>query len=161
MYDFEGLKSRLLAGYQITEDEAYQLAELDDGHLAGLMSMARALTEHYFHNQVSLCAIWPAKTGYCGGDCAFCAQSARHHCEIEINRIEDIEVSRVQEHIKKMRGYDVSRFAGGRENALGEAEYRGYLSGVNAAIFGHYLTTQGRGYEEGLRQLRELGLHIT
>ena len=50
----------------------------------------------------------------------------------------------------------VIRMAGGRQQ-LGPDQYRCFSSGVNGAIVGNYLTTDGSGIEQDLAQIRALG----
>ena len=52
------------------------------------------------------------------------------------------------------------RFAGGRDNAMGKDEYLGYDAGMNAMIVGNYLTTEGKSFEEEMRNLRKAGYII-
>jgi biotin synthase len=52
----------------------------------------------------------------------------------------------------------IIRYAGGRENSLGELVPLGFLSGVNGMLISNYLTTQGRGAEGDLNTLTGLGL---
>lgn len=52
----------------------------------------------------------------------------------------------------------VIRYAGGRDQALGEFVPLGYLSGINGALTGNYLTTSGRTAAEDLRTIAAAGL---
>jgi len=52
----------------------------------------------------------------------------------------------------------IIRYAGGREHNLGELVPLGYLSGINGALIGNYLTTQGRGANRDLDTITGLGL---
>jgi len=52
------------------------------------------------------------------------------------------------------------RFAGGRDKAMGKDEYLGYNVGMNAMIVGNYLTTEGKSFEEEIRNLRKAGYTI-
>jgi biotin synthase len=49
------------------------------------------------------------------------------------------------------------RFAGGRENALGQDEYLGYIAGINAMLAGNYLTTPGKTFEQEMLNLEKVG----
>jgi len=49
------------------------------------------------------------------------------------------------------------KFAGGREDALGDEEYKGYAAGINAMLAGNYLTTPGKNLDEELRRLEAAG----
>lgn len=52
----------------------------------------------------------------------------------------------------------IIRYAGGREHSLGELVPLGYLSGINGALIGNYLTTSGRGARRDLDTIAGLGL---
>jgi biotin synthase len=52
----------------------------------------------------------------------------------------------------------ILRYAGGREQALGELVPLGFLSGINGMLIGNYLTTTGRGATADLDTVRKLGL---
>ena len=55
----------------------------------------------------------------------------------------------------------ILRYAGGREITLGDLGTRdGMLGGINAVIVGNYLTTLGRGAEEDLGLLADLGMPV-
>jgi len=51
----------------------------------------------------------------------------------------------------------IIRYAGGREQALGELVPLGFLSGVNGMLIGNYLTTSGRGAATDLATVTALG----
>ena len=52
----------------------------------------------------------------------------------------------------------IIRYAGGREQALGELVPLGFLAGINGMLIGNYLTTNGRGAAADLETVRRLGL---
>ncbi|HWR55480.1 MAG TPA: biotin synthase BioB [Negativicutes bacterium] len=52
----------------------------------------------------------------------------------------------------------ILRYAGGREQALGELVPLGFLAGINGMLIGNYLTTAGRGVDTDLNTIRGLGL---
>jgi biotin synthase len=54
----------------------------------------------------------------------------------------------------------VIRPAGGRELILRDLQALGMLAGANALIVGNYLTTLGRGPEDDLRMLADLGMPV-
>jgi biotin synthase len=68
----------------ITVDEALALAHApgEDAFWA-LLDGADRLRRMHRGNAVSLCAIVNAKSGRCGEDCAFCAQSAHYQTDVE------------------------------------------------------------------------------
>ena len=52
--------------------------------LLSLMGAANRVRERFFGRKVSFCSIINAKSGRCPGDCVFCAQSARHACQVSL-----------------------------------------------------------------------------
>lgn len=52
----------------------------------------------------------------------------------------------------------IIRYAGGREQSLGDLVPLGFLSGVNGMLIGNYLTTSGRGAKKDLDTVAGLGL---
>lgn len=52
----------------------------------------------------------------------------------------------------------ILRYAGGRENNLGELVPLGFLSGINGMLMGNYLTTNGRGAAKDMCTIKNLGL---
>ena len=67
----------------ITAEEAMALARASaDPELEALFSGADHLRRRFRGDAVALCAIVNAKSGRCGEDCRFCAQSARYPTNI-------------------------------------------------------------------------------
>ena len=71
---------RIVDGYRLQRDEADFLltAPLDE-----LQSGAALIQRNFFGNRVDLCTIVNGKSGRCGEDCKYCAQSARHRTGID------------------------------------------------------------------------------
>ncbi len=71
------LGQRVLAGGEITRDEALWLLHLETpADIFELLSWANRVRDHFKGNRVHLCSILNAKAGGCPEDCKFCAQSA-------------------------------------------------------------------------------------
>jgi len=75
---------RILAGGELAQEEALELARIAQHDLPELFAAANRIKAHFVGNQVHLCSIINAKSGRCGEDCAFCAQSAHHMTEAPI-----------------------------------------------------------------------------
>ena len=67
------LCARVLEGEAITRDQAMRLY---GAPLEPLCAAADRIRRHFCANRFDLCAIINAKSGACGEDCRFCAQSA-------------------------------------------------------------------------------------
>src|SRR5581483_4901957 len=71
------LGARVLAGGQLTRDEAQWLFELESqADIFDLLSWANRVREHFKGNKIHLCSIVNAKAGACSENCSFCAQSS-------------------------------------------------------------------------------------
>jgi len=77
------LIKKILAGEAIPRDE-YSILIAPATETYDLLYGAHLLREHYKGDEVDLCAIINAKSGKCGEDCAFCAQSAHHKTNVEV-----------------------------------------------------------------------------
>lgn len=74
---------KILGGGTITFEEAQQLAGLEGGDIPFLLALANKVREKYA-GPVDFCSILNARSGHCGEDCAFCAQSAFHCTQVEV-----------------------------------------------------------------------------
>ena len=84
-----------LRGNGITLNEANIIMNSSPDDLGEIMQTAKALTARNFGNKVEMCAIFAAKVGLCSGDCAYCAQSVHHNCNvtpIEVNMLNEDEI---------------------------------------------------------------------
>lgn len=71
------LTARILAGGEITRDEALVLFGLDsNADIFDLMAGANRIRERFKGNKIHLCSIVNAKAGACSENCSFCAQSS-------------------------------------------------------------------------------------
>ncbi len=73
----ESILNRAVEGGAVSFDEALSLAAGGPEDLPRLMACAREIRQTFRGDAVSLCAIINAKSGRCGEDCGFCAQSTR------------------------------------------------------------------------------------
>ncbi len=65
-------------------DDALALLECGASDMPEIMWAANAVRQRKFGNRINLCSIVNAKSGVCGEDCAFCAQSNHHKgCNVE------------------------------------------------------------------------------
>ena len=83
--------NRILAGGEITEDEALRLSLVSGTDRYALFMAASQVKEHFVGSRVSLCSIINAKSGRCAENCAFCAQSSHHSSDVPIYPLLDEE----------------------------------------------------------------------
>ncbi|MEN6452272.1 MAG: biotin synthase BioB [Thermoguttaceae bacterium] len=69
------LSSRVLDGVQLTPDEGLTILRSRDEELLDLLSAAYQVRHRSFGNRVDLNFLVNAKSGLCGEDCGYCAQS--------------------------------------------------------------------------------------
>lgn len=79
----EELKEKALSGEGIDREDALWLMNLPEAANKEVLDIASEVREQYFSNAVDLCSIVNAKSGLCGEDCAFCAQSRVSSADIE------------------------------------------------------------------------------
>jgi biotin synthase len=71
------LGERVLAGGQITHEEALPLFQLESAaDIFDLLAWANRVRERFKGNKIHLCSIVNAKAGACSENCSFCAQSS-------------------------------------------------------------------------------------
>lgn len=75
------LKHRVLAGGQITQDEALALSAAVDKE--ALYAAADQIRAHFMGNTIDLCSIMNAQSGRCSEDCKWCSQSRRFKTGVE------------------------------------------------------------------------------
>jgi biotin synthase len=73
------LKFRVLAGGEVTFDEALRLSSIEDAAtLDILLEAAREITAKFCSPQPDLCSLVNAKSYLCSEDCGFCSQSSHY-----------------------------------------------------------------------------------
>lgn len=91
MITVEGALARGLAGEPLTVDEAMALSEIVETD--ALCDVADKVRERWTGDRVDTCSIVNARSGRCGEDCKWCAQS-RHHAtgikEYEFVPLDDV-----------------------------------------------------------------------
>lgn len=87
------MATQVLAGEQITGEQAQQILASPDSELLDLLNAAYQVRSRYFGNKVQLYFLMNAKSGLCPEDCSYCSQSAVSEAEIpkyNLLRREDI-----------------------------------------------------------------------
>lgn len=78
------LGEKILEGGEISFEEALALEKVQGADLYFLSAYASKIREEKNGDRVDLCSIVSARTGGCRENCAFCAQSAHHNTEVEV-----------------------------------------------------------------------------
>ncbi|PWI58105.1 biotin synthase BioB [Sulfoacidibacillus thermotolerans] len=81
--EYGALAEKVLAGKQISREEALRLLEAPDERLLDLLAAAYRIRKHYFGNKVKLNMIINAKSGLCPEDCGYCSQSSVSEAPVE------------------------------------------------------------------------------
>ncbi|TCD48141.1 biotin synthase BioB [Chlorobium sp. N1] len=79
----------LETGEPIGREAALALCSLEGGHALDIASLANKVRNRYGGGGVHACSIMNAKSGVCGENCRFCAQSRHNSSEIEVYPLVD------------------------------------------------------------------------
>lgn len=108
--DIEKAYDILHTGEPISFDLASSLGRLPDSEVLDLASLANKVkNRHASHSgTVHACSIMNAKSGVCGENCRFCAQSRHNHAEVEVYGL--VDESRVVEQARLLFGQGIDHF---------------------------------------------------
>ena len=76
------LAGRVLDGHRLTAEEGLDILRAGDEELLDLLAAAYRIRHRWFGNRVDLNFLINAKSGLCGEDCGYCAQSRVSKAEI-------------------------------------------------------------------------------
>ncbi len=76
------VEEHVLAGRDITKEEALGLSSLSEQDQVDLFASANRIRAHFRGDTVDLCSIINAKSGACTEDCSFCSQSYKSSAKI-------------------------------------------------------------------------------
>jgi len=83
LLDPVALSRRIIAGGELTRDEARDLFSLQGETVYDLFYAAHKVRRHFHGDRVTFCSILPTKFGNCSEDCKFCAQSGHYETGIQ------------------------------------------------------------------------------
>jgi biotin synthase len=87
------LAERVLAGGAVSAEEGLQLLNSPDEQLLDILAAAYRVRHRYFGNTLHLNFLINAKSGHCGEDCGYCAQSRVSTAEIpKYNLVEPAKI---------------------------------------------------------------------
>lgn len=91
MPNWLALADRVIAGHELTDEEALAVLDCPDEELLLLMQGAYNIRRTYYGNKVKLNMIINAKSGLCPENCGYCAQSAFSTAPIKTYKMVDKE----------------------------------------------------------------------
>lgn len=80
----DSVEEKVLAGQGILRSEADILLSTPDEYLLRLLAAADRIRIHFRGPQFDSCSLINARSGLCGEDCSFCAQSGHHRGDCEV-----------------------------------------------------------------------------
>ncbi len=84
MRDYLDLADAVLAGTPLSMETALEILQARGAELSAAIAGAHRVREATFGDRVETCAIINAKSGRCGENCAFCAQSGHHQTQAPV-----------------------------------------------------------------------------
>lgn len=101
---------KILKGVELSEQEAYALADVAFDRADELIAAAKKVTEAFVPSQFDSCSIINARSGKCSENCKWCAQSAHYTTAADVYPLID--------HDTCMRGAEAARKHGIRRYSL-------------------------------------------
>lgn len=80
----KALRRAAEAGLPVSRETALEILRCKPGEITEIMSCASLVRRRHFGDTLLMCSIMNAKSGACGEDCAFCAQSSHHGTDAEV-----------------------------------------------------------------------------
>ena len=102
------LTKEIIDGRRLKADDS-DVSLLLEGDLDELKKGADLIRAHYKGDKVDLCTIINGRSGLCGEDCKYCAQSMRHHTSCEV--YEFLDLDRIVDEARHNEAEGVDRFS--------------------------------------------------
>lgn len=154
----EKIKAGVIAGKDITEDEALFLASLDDKK--ALWDAAAQITREAAPKRFDTCSIINAKSGRCPEDCHWCAQSAHYKTNADVYPLLGAEECLRQAKLNESQG--VGRFSlvtsGRKPDSLQIQKICGIFKELKAGSSIHLCASLGLLSKPELEALKEAGV---
>ncbi|WP_198508476.1 biotin synthase BioB [Bacillus xiapuensis] len=87
MINWNELADSVLAGEEITDEQAMSILNCPNDELLNLLQASYRIRRHYYGNKVKLNMIINTKSGLCPENCGYCSQSIRSSAPIEKYRM--------------------------------------------------------------------------
>ena len=156
MDSLASLKEKVLAGRQITREEALALAEMP---LEELCAAADEIRRFFCGDKFDLCTIVNGKSGKCSENCKYCAQSASYHTAVETYPLLDTEALLEQAQYSQSRGvHRYSIVTSGRNlNAQEVSQVCGSIRKIKESLDISICVSFGLLEEADFQKLRQAG----
>ncbi|MCR5103161.1 MAG: biotin synthase BioB [Eubacterium sp.] len=103
------IAERIKEGYRIKREDEDIVGQLKASDVDELLIASDMLRKHFKGDFVDLCSIIAGKSGNCGENCKFCAQSSFNHTQCDVYKLLDYETIYNEAHSNEIEG--VKRFA--------------------------------------------------
>ncbi len=128
--------------------------------LAELISKANKIRKDYVGSRLELCSIINAKSGLCGEDCKFCAQSSRHSADISVYPL--VKKEKIVEAAQKAKEIGAETFgivtSGNRLNSRELDTVAGAILDIRNKIDIGVCASLGALNRDELKKLKDAGL---
>lgn len=154
----ESLKEKVLAGGSVTREEAAYLAAVEN--LDALCDAANEISCKFHGNVVDSCSIVNARSGRCGENCKWCAQSVHHNTGCETyDFLDEEEVMRAARINEKEGIRRFSLVTSGRRVSRADVErYCKVIRRLKAETNLYVCVSMGLIGEEEMRMLADAGV---
>lgn len=154
------LEEKVLSGEEITREEAFQLCDIAPDARPELYAAASRITRSFCRPVFDTCSIVNARSGRCGENCKWCAQSAHFKTNCDIYPL--IGRDECMAHAAMSRNHRIGRFSmvtSGRKMGGDELEQAcGYYRELAAQGGMQLCASMGLLNKDELRQLRLAGV---
>ncbi len=109
----ESVEEKILAGGKILRSEAEDLLNVPNEYLLRLFAAADRVRIHFKGWQFDSCSLINARSGRCGENCAFCAQSGHYNTDCETYGLASSE--QILDAARSSKSAGAARFLHGHE----------------------------------------------
>ncbi len=148
-------------GRGIDPETALELGRMDREGTFWILAAANRVRQHFKGDRVRFCSIVNAKSGHCGEDCAFCAQSRDSRADIQSYPLREREW--LSEQARAARAHGAGEFSivtAGKKVSAQDLETIGEVVGEVATLGMEPCASLGVLDEAQLRELKARGLAV-
>ncbi len=160
MIELDTLGDFVIGGGVVDDDDLLGLVEMLPLHRREIWEAASRITSHYHGRGFDSCSIVNARSGRCGEDCKWCAQSAHYNTHCDVYGL--ISAEECRRHADASRRHGIGRFSlvtSGRKMGGAELDRACEIIKGEAATGGLGLcASMGLLNKEELQKLKEAGV---